>query len=141
MRSAHLLVIDNSPDHAQVINSYLRNSGLAVTVVSAADPDELEIVLQEKTPFLIVLGRQLPPSMKISQVLQAADHHSTPVAMQIKSEDSANIEAALATHPILIINAEEDEQLMQVVKQHMSGGKTVREYDDCLLYTSDAADD
>lgn len=132
MHSAYLLVIDNSPDHAQVINSFLRNSGLAVTVVSAADSGELEIVLQEKTPFLILLGRQLPSSMKITQVLQAADHHSTPVVMQVQPDDSASIEAALATHPILIINAEEDEQLMQVVKQHISGGKTIREYDDLL---------
>lgn len=132
MRSAYLLVIDNSPDHAQVINSFLRNSGLAVTVVSATDPGQLEVVLQEKTPFLILLGRQLPPSMKISQVLQAADHHATPVVMQFAPEDSANIEAALATHPLLIINAEEDEQLMRVVKRYMSGGKTVREYDDLL---------
>ncbi len=52
--------------------------------------------------------------------------------MQVKPEDTANIEAAIATHPLLIINAEENDQLMQVVKQHMSGGKTVREYDDLL---------
>jgi CheY-like chemotaxis protein len=122
MHSAYLLVIDNSPDHAQVINSFLRNSGVAVRVVSASNMDELEIVLKEKTPFLILLSRQMPASMKISQVLLTADHHSTPVVMQIRPEDSANIEAAIATHPLLVINADEVEQLMQVVKQHMSGG-------------------
>ena len=132
MHSAYLLVVDSSPDHAQVVNSFLRNSGVAVRIVSAADANELEIVLQEKTPFLILLGRQLPASMTISQVLQAADHHSTPVVMQVKPGDSSNIEAAIATHPLLIINAEEDEQLMQVVKQHMSGGKSIREYDELL---------
>ena len=130
MHSTYLLVIDDSPDHAQVINSYLRNSGVAVRVVSASNMDELEIVLEEKTPFLILLSRQLPAQMKISRILQVADQHSTPVAMQVKAEDSANIEAAIATHPLLIINAEEDEQLMQVVRQHMSGGKTAREYDE-----------
>ena len=132
MHSANLLVIDSSPDHAQTINSFLRNSGIAVRVMSAAGLDELETALKEKTPFLILIGRQLPSSMKISQVLLAADQHSTPVAMQIEPEDTANIEAAIATHPMLIINSEENDQLMQVVKQHMSGGKTVREYDDLL---------
>jgi diguanylate cyclase (GGDEF)-like protein len=132
MHSTYLLVIDDSPDHAQVINSYLRNSGVAVRVVSASNMDELEIVLKEKTPFLILLSRQLPAHMKISRILQVADQHSTPVAMQVKAEDSANIEAAIASHPILIINAEEDEQLMQVVRQYMSGGKTAREYDELL---------
>ena len=132
MHSNCLLVIDSSPDHAQVVNSFLRNSGMAVRVVSASGLDELGAVLKEKAPFLILIGRQLPASMKISQILQAADQHSTPVAMQVKPEDSANIDAALATHSILIINAEENDQLMQVVKQYMSGGKTVREYDDLL---------
>lgn len=132
MHSNYLLVIDNSPDHAQVVNSFLRNSGMAVRVISASGLDELGAVLKEKTPFLILIGRRLPVSMKISQILQAADQHSTPVAMQVKSEDGANIDAALATHPVLVINAEENDQLMQVVKRHMSGGKTVREYDGLL---------
>ncbi|MGB5290298.1 MAG: EAL domain-containing protein [Lysobacterales bacterium] len=132
MESNYLLVIDNSPDHAQVVNSFLRNSGMAVRVVSASGVDELGMVLKENSPFLILIGRRLPASMKISQILQAADQHSTPVAMQVKPEDSDNIDAALATHPVLVINAEENDQLMQVVKQYMSGGKTVREYDGLL---------
>jgi len=132
MQSNYLLVIDNSPDHAQVVNSFLRNSGMAVRVITASGVDELGVVLKEKEPFLILIGRKLPASMKISQILQAADQHSTPVAMQVKSEDSENIDAALATHSILLVNAEENDQLMQVVKQYMSGGKTVREYDDLL---------
>ena len=132
MHSSYLLVIDDSPDHAQVINSFLRNQGVAVRVVSAASLDELEMVLKEKTPFLILLGRRFPASMKVSHILQMADQYSTPVVLQAKPEDSANIEAVIATNPVLIINAEEDEQLMRVVKQHMSGGKTVREFDDLL---------
>jgi len=130
MHSAYLLVIDNSPDHAQVINSFLRNSGVAVRVMSVSGPGELETALKEKTPFLILIGKSLPTSMKISQVLVAADQHSTPVVMQVEPDDTANIEAAIATHPMLIINAEDNDQLMQIVKQHMSGGKTAREYDD-----------
>ena len=132
MHSAYLLVIDNSPDHAQVINSFLRNSGVAVRVMSVSGLGELETALKEKTPFLILIGRSLPTSMKISQVLLAADQHSTPVVMQVEPDDTANIEAAIATRPILIINAEDNDQLMQIVKQHMSGGKTAREYDDLL---------
>jgi len=132
MHSAYLLVIDDSPDHAQAINSFLRNSGVAVRVVSAPGLGELETVLQEKTPFLILIGKSLPASMKITQVLLAADQHSTPVVMQVEPDDTTNIESAIATHPLLIINAEDNDQLMQVVKRHMSGGKTAREYDDLL---------
>ncbi len=132
MHSAYLLVIDGSPDHAQVINSFLRNSGVAVRVVNANGMDELEAVLTEKSPFLALIGSNLPASMNISQVLQTAEQYSTPVVMQAKPKDTANIVAAIATHPLLIINAEENDQLMHVVKHHLSGGKTIREYDELL---------
>jgi len=132
MHSTYLLVIDNSPDHAQVITSFLRNAGVAVRVVSASGLDELETVLTEKAPFLILIGPRVPESMKVSQILQAADQNSTPIVMQVNPENTASIKAAIATHPLLVINAEENDQLMQVVKQHMSGGKDIIEYNDLL---------
>ncbi len=133
MDSAYLLVIDNSPDHAQLINSFLRNAGIAVRVVNASGIHELEEVLKEKSPFLILIGTQLPASVKIGQIMQVADQYSTTVVLQFRPEDTNNVEAATATHPLLVINAEENDQLMQVVKQHMSGGTTAREYDDLSL--------
>jgi len=133
MDSAYLLIIDNSPDHAQVINSFLRNSGVAVWVVNASNFNELEDALKEKSPFLIIIGPLLPASVNISQIMQAADRYSTPVALQLKPENASNIEATMATHPLLIINADENDQLIQVVKQHMSGGKNAREYDKLSL--------
>ena len=133
MDSAYLLVIDSSPDHAQIINSFLRNAGVAVRVVNASSFHELEEVLKEKSPFMILIGTQLPASVKIGQIMQVADQYSTAVVLQFKPEDTTDIEAAIATHPLLVINAEENDQLMQVVKQHMSGGTTAREYDELSL--------
>ncbi len=133
MDSAYLLVIDNSPDHAQLINSFLRNAGIAVRVVNASSINELEEVLKEKSPFLILIGTQLPASVKIGQIMQVANQYSTTVVLQFRPEDTSNVEAATATHPLLVINAEENDQLMQVVKQHMSGGTTAREFDDLSL--------
>lgn len=130
MDSAYLLVIDNSTDHAQVINSFLRNAGMAVRVVSASSLLDLEGVLKEKSPFLILIGTQLPAALKISQILQVADLYSTAVALQFEPEDTSIIESAVSTHPLLVINAEDNDQLMRVVKRHMSGGKSAREYDD-----------
>jgi diguanylate cyclase (GGDEF)-like protein len=130
MDSAYLLVIDDSPDHAQVLNSFLRNAGVAVRVANATSFLELEDALKEKSPFLVLIGTQIPASLKISQILQLTDQYSISVAMQVKPEDIVNVEAAIASHPMLVINAEENDQLMQVVKNHMSGGKTAREYDE-----------
>jgi diguanylate cyclase (GGDEF)-like protein len=130
MDSTYLLIIDDSPDHAQIVNSFLRNAGMAVRVINALNSNELENALQEKFPFLILIGTQLPASMKISQIMQTADQYSTPVALQVMPEDTGNLDAAIATHPLLVINAEENDQLMQVVKQHISGGKSAREYSD-----------
>ncbi len=132
MDSAYLLVIDDSTDHAQVINSFLRNAGMAVRVVSASCLLDLESTLKEKSPFLILIGTQLPAALTISQILQVADLYSTAVALQFEPEDTSVIESAVSTHPMLIINVEESDQLMRVVKQHMSGGQSAREYDDLL---------
>lgn len=129
MDSSYLLVIDSSPDHAQVINSFLRNAGMAVWVANASNLSEFEQVLTEHAPFLILVGAQLPESLKIGQVLQIADKHSTPIALQATAENSELIEAALATHSIQLINGQENDQLMRVVQQHISGGKSVRTHD------------
>jgi len=130
MDSAYLLIIDNTPDLAQMTNSFLRNAGMAIRVVNATNSNELEDALQEKSPFLVLVGAQLPASMKISQVLQVADRFSTPTVFQVEAGQIANIETGLATHPLQIIQAGKNDQLMQVVKQHLSGGNTAREYQD-----------
>jgi len=130
MDSTYLLIIDNSPDHAQVINSFLRNAGIVVRVINTSSFSEFEAVLKEKSPFLILIGTEIPESVKIGQIMQAANQYATPVAMQVNPEETINIEAAIATYPVLVINAKENFQLMQVVNQHLSGGKTVREYND-----------
>ncbi len=130
MDSANLLIIDKSPDNAQLVKSFLRNSGLAVQVISAVDSSELGQAIKEKSPFLILVGTELPSSMKMDQVMQVADKHSTPVALQVNPQDTGNFEQAISSHPLLIINAEENDQLMRVVKQHMSGGKSAREFSD-----------
>ncbi len=130
MDSTYLLVIDKSPDHAQAINSFLRNAGVVVRVLNTSNFIEFEAALIEKSPFLILIGTQFPKTIKIGQIMQAANQHATPVVMQVNPEDTANIVAAIATYPVLIINAKENFQLMQVVNQHLSGGKTVREYNE-----------
>ncbi len=129
MDSAFLLVVDNSPDHAQVVNSFLRNSGMAVRVANAVNLTELESALNDKAPFLILIGPELPSSLKMTKVLQLAQMHAIPVVLQATSGDIANVEAAISSHPILVISAEENDQLMQIVQQHLSGGKSAKEYD------------
>jgi diguanylate cyclase (GGDEF)-like protein len=127
MDSSYLLIIDNSPDNVQVVNSYLRNSGVAVRVISASSSSELEDALRQKSPFLVLLGAQLPSAVNIEQVLQAAEQFSIPVALQVDPGDLLNLESALRTHPVQVFNKEENDQLMEVVSQHMKGGKTAIE--------------
>ncbi len=130
MDSSYLLVIDDSPNHAQAINSFLRNSGMAVQVANASNLGELENILKEHSPFLVLVGAHLPASLGINHVLQAADQYSTPVALQVNPESTDIISTALTTHSVAVINAGENDQLMAVVKQHLSAGKSVREHSD-----------
>jgi len=128
MDSTYLLVVDSSPNRAQGINSFLRNAGVAVRVINAASYEEFESALKEKTPFLILIGTQPPASMNISRITQAADQYSLPVVLQLDPEDTTHVEAAIVTHPVLVINAKENSQLMQVVKHYMTGGKSARKF-------------
>lgn len=130
MDSSYLLVISKSPDHAQVIKSFLRNAGLAVRVTNASDLSELEQFLKEHTPFLILVDTQLPKSLKISRVLQIADQHSIPIALQFASASSDVIEEALATHAVQVFNGEDNDRLMDIVQQHISSGKSNRAHKD-----------
>lgn len=130
MDSAYLLVIDDSPDHAQVITSFLRNAGKAVRVASATSLKELKDVIKEHSPFLIVVGTQLPATLKINKILHTAEQSSTPLVLQVAVENTSILEAAISAHPVTVINAEENDQLMQVVEQYLSGGKSARNYDD-----------
>jgi len=130
MESSYLLVIDNSVERIQAINSYLRNAGMAVRVINAATAVELETSLQEKSPFLIVLGNQLPDTLKIGHVLQAAREHALPVVLQFEPGNYGNIESAIGDYSLLLVGADNHEQLMEVVQQHLSGGKSARKYDD-----------
>lgn len=129
MDSPYLLVVDSSPDQAQLIKSFLRNAGLAVRVANASNPSEYKQILKEHSPFLILIGEHLPESLKISQALQIADKHSTPIALQFNSENNDVIEAALASHSVQVINGTENDQIMQLVQHHISGHKSVREQD------------
>ena len=56
MDSPYLLVVDSSPDQAQLIKSFLRNAGLAVRVANASSLSEYKQILKEHSPFLILVG-------------------------------------------------------------------------------------
>ncbi len=129
MDSSYLLVIDNSAERIQAINSFLRNAGVVVRVINATNVSELETILQEKSPFLIMLGAQLPDTLKINQVLAAAHANKTPVVLQLSPGGNGTVDTTICTHPLLVINTEDNEQLMEVVQQYLSDGKSSREYD------------
>lgn len=129
MDSAFLLVIDQSPDQAQLFNSFLRNAGIAVRVVNASTIKELKDIAKQHSPFLMVVGSDLPGSVKINQILQAAEQNSIPVVLQVSPDKTDTVADSIATHPVMVINSEENDQLMQVVKQHISGGSSAREFE------------
>lgn len=129
MDGAYLLVIDSSGDRAQVINSFLRNAGLAVQVVNAFSFDAVETILKEKSPFMLLVGTQLPPGLTITQILQAAEQFQTAVVMQLKAGETMLVEAAVSNHSVQVINAEHNGQLIDLVKQTTSAHQATRELD------------
>jgi len=130
MDSANLLVIDSSSEHAQTINSLLRNAGKRVQVANASNYSGLESNLRENPPILIVIGLHLPSALTIEQILQLAGQHNIPVALQLSADNSHIAFEAVATHPVTVISAEDNLQLIHLVESHMSGGHSVRQFDE-----------
>lgn len=131
MDSNHLLVIDDSTEHTQTINSYLRNAGKSVQVSNVDNYTDLESHIRENAPFMILIGAQLPASMPIDQILQVAEKSAIPVVMQISADNTDTLLDAIATvGGIQVISADDNAQLMRLVEKQMTGGQSVREYDD-----------
>ncbi len=129
MDGAYLLVIDNSPDHVQVIKSTLRNAGLAVWVIGGSKASEIESVLKEKAPFLLLTGPTLPPDLSMADILEMADPFPVSVASMLNAGDTVVLESAPTTRSVHVIHAGDDNQLIDLVEQTMSDAKSARKHD------------
>ena len=56
MHSANLLVIDQSPESAEHVNSLLRNSGIKIHVLHVSTSTEVKRALDKDVPVLILFG-------------------------------------------------------------------------------------
>jgi diguanylate cyclase (GGDEF)-like protein len=130
MDSRHLLVIDESSEHAQTINSFLRNAGKSVQIDTASNYFDLESHIRDDTPFMIVVGPHLPSSLPIDQVLQMAEKSAIPVVIQISGDNTRTLLEAINTHAVQVISTEDNSQLIHLVEKQMSGGKSSRQIDD-----------
>lgn len=131
MDNNHLLVIDNSTEHTQTINSFLRNAGKSVQVSNVGNYTDLESHIRENAPFMILLGPQLPTALPIDQVLHVAEKFAIPAVMQISADNTNLLLEAITSHGgIQVVSANDNSQLILLVEKHMSGGKSDRQYDD-----------
>lgn len=131
MDSNHLLVIDDSTEHAQTINSFLRNAGKSVQVSNVDNHTDLDSHIRENAPFMILIGPQLPAALPIDQVLQIAEKAAIPAVMQISADNTNSLLEAIAAHGgIQVVSADDNSQLIRLVEKQMSGGQSIRQYDD-----------
>lgn len=131
MDSNTLLVIDDSTEHTQTINSFLRNAGKSVQVSNVDNYNELEKQIRGNAPFMILIGPQLPASLPIDQILQIAEKFAIPAVMQISADNTESLLEAIDAHGgIYVVSADDNSQLIRLVEKQMSGGQSVRQYDD-----------
>lgn len=76
-----LLIVDDDPNHLELVTHFLSPLGFAVLVASSAE-QALEMI-RDITPDLFVLDIDLPgqDGWKLAEILRAGDHRSTPIAM------------------------------------------------------------
>ena len=115
--STRLLVVADTAERAQEIDSLLRNSGIALRVDAAETSSELSDALDSDPPFLLILCQTDPARVQAPAVLKLAEKHAIPLVVRIDPEKDDVLPLALQQGMCRVIHARRPEQLLAVVEE------------------------
>lgn len=115
MESPRLLVIDESAEQAEVINSLLRNSGINIRIKHARSIQDAEDFYSNFKPFLIVFNVTESVGHSTVDVLEFAEEQGVPVVLRTRPDDLAALAEAMNHHGFLVVNRDENDQLIKTV--------------------------
>lgn len=120
MDSAHLLVVDRSPECAEHINSVLRNSGIKVRVSYTAKALDVKQALRQVQPFLVLFCDPDEMAASLEEISSLADEHMTPLALYCDVEAPDRLARRLKAAACLVIHSASDALLADTVRRLMS---------------------
>jgi diguanylate cyclase (GGDEF)-like protein len=128
MHSANLLVIDRSPEPAELINSLLRNSGKKIHVLHAATCVEAKRVLDSDSPILIIYVDPDPVDASLQEISVLADAYSTALALFTDLSDLQKLAETLQTTSCFVINSTQEDRLADVVSRLVKSSEEERNH-------------
>jgi diguanylate cyclase (GGDEF)-like protein/PAS domain S-box-containing protein len=129
MHSVNLLVVDRSPESAELINSLLRNSGIKIHVIHAQASSEVKRALDHDSPVLILYADPDRSDAPMEDISELANAFSVPVALFTRLDDPEKLQAILTSTACFVINSENEELLTEAVSRLVRRSESERNHD------------
>ena len=123
MHSANLLVIDQSPEYAEGVNSLLRNSGINIHVLHARSSTEVKRALDRDAPVLILFAGPDEGDATLEDISDLADAADVPLALLANLDEPAALVRRLAGTTCFVIDASREDLLTTAVRRLVRKGE------------------
>lgn len=117
MHSVNLLVIDQSPESAERVNSLLRNSGIKIHVIHTQTSAEVKRALDHDSPVLILYVEPDPAESPIEDIRELSAAFNVPLALFTSMEEPEKLIEILAKTACFVINSEDEDLLTDAVNR------------------------
>lgn len=117
MDSVNLLVLDQSPEPAELINSLLRNSGIKIHVIHTQSCADAKRALESSAPILVVYVHPDPVDAGIEEITELAAQYGVPSALYCDLNDSERLLGLLKSTACYVIDSNNENQLISTVSR------------------------
>lgn len=126
MRSVNLLVIDQSPESAEHVNSLLRNSGIKIHVMHSQTSADVKRALDHDSPVLMLFANPDPADAPIEDITELADAFNVPLALFTTLDDPERLGQLLSHAACFVINSEDEDLLTTAVSRLIKNSEIER---------------
>lgn len=123
MESAHLLVVDRSPERAEHVNSALRNSGINIHITHASKALDVKRALEQTRPVLVLFCEPDDTAAALEEVHSIASEHMTPLALFCDVDDPVRLTNQLKSTACLVIDSGNAALLTDTVRRLLAGSR------------------
>jgi EAL domain-containing protein (putative c-di-GMP-specific phosphodiesterase class I)/PleD family two-component response regulator len=128
--SNRLLVVDQLPEHAEQINSLLRNSGIIVHIIFAETTAEAEKLIKSDPPFLVIYNDTATKSAPVTKILHLSEKYKLTTCVRFSPVEPTVLQEALDFYSCIAINRDADDQLVKLVKNLLDHSSTRLGFDE-----------
>lgn len=137
MHSVNLLVIDQSPESAERINSLLRNSGIKIHVIHTQTSSDVKRALDHDAPVLILYVDPDVSDAPIEDIDELATAFNIPLALFTGMDNPDRLTGILATTACFVINSEDEDLLTNAVSHLIKSSENDRNHESLVHFVEE----